>query len=100
MAFKAAFIFIAPETDANLHHALIEAPVVALQVVGVKTYDEAVDAAKKLVAKGVTAIELCGGFGVEGAAKIKQAVGTKAVVGVVRFDTHPGLGYKSGDELF
>ena len=33
-------------------------------------------------------------------AAIKKAVQGKAVVGVVRFDNHPGLDFKSGDELF
>ena len=101
MAFKAAFIFIAPENDYQVHQAIVPAPFVELHVVGVKTYDEGVAVAKKLVEQdGVGAIELCGGFGVEGVAQIKQAVQGKAVVGVVRFDTHPGLDYKSGDDLF
>jgi hypothetical protein len=100
MAFKAAFIFIAPENDSKAHQAVISAPVVELHVVGVKNYDEAVHIAKELVEQGVSAIECCGGFGVEGVAQIKQAVGDKAAVGVVRFDTHPGLEYKSGDDLF
>jgi len=34
------------------------------------------------------------------AARIAEAVAGKAAVGVVRFDGHPGLGGKSGDELF
>ena len=29
-----------------------------------------------------------------------EAVGDKAAVGVVRFDNHPGLEFKSGDVLF
>jgi hypothetical protein len=33
-------------------------------------------------------------------ARVAEAVGDRAFVGVVRFDRHPGLGYKSGDELF
>jgi membrane-bound lytic murein transglycosylase len=31
---------------------------------------------------------------------IAEAVKGKAAVGTVRFDIHPGLGNKSGDELF
>jgi hypothetical protein len=100
MAFKAAFIFIAPENDYQVHQAIVPAPFVELHVVGVKTYDEGAAVAKKLVDQGVGAIELCGGFGVEGVAQIKQAVQGKAVVGVVRFDIHPGLENKSGDDLF
>lgn len=100
MALKAAFIFIAPEADPGRHHAVVETPAVELTVVGVKDYRAAAAAAEELVAQGVGAIELCGGFGIEGAAEVKKAVKGKAVVGVVRFDNHPGLGFKSGDELF
>lgn len=60
----------------------------------------AVRVAEELVAQGVGAIELCAGFGVEGAAMVKRAVEGKAAVGVVRFDNHPGFEFKSGDELF
>jgi len=31
---------------------------------------------------------------------VEQAASGKAKVGVVRFDAHPGLGFKSGDDLF
>ncbi|MGB9791911.1 MAG: DUF6506 family protein [Thermacetogeniaceae bacterium] len=100
MALKAAFIFVAPEADPEKHRAVVQTPVVELTVVGVSDYRAAVKAAEKLVEEGVTAIELCGGFGVEGTAEVKKAVKGKAVVGVVRFDNHPGLEFKSGDELF
>jgi hypothetical protein len=53
-----------------------------------------------MVEQGIAAIELCGGFGVAGAARIARAVEGKAAVGVVRFDGHPGLGGKSGDAIF
>lgn len=100
MALKAAFIFIAPEADAEKHRAVVDTPEVQLTVVGVKDYKSAADVAAKLVEQGICAIELCGGFGIEGAAMVKRAAGGKAAVGVVRFDNHPGLNFKSGDELF
>lgn len=50
--------------------------------------------------EGVGVIELCGGFGIRGMYVVKQAVGDRAEIGAVRFDGHPGLGGKSGDELF
>jgi len=100
MGLKAAFVFVAPEADAARHRAVVNTPVVELTVVGVKNYADAVAAAKKLVDEGIVAIELCAGFGVEGVAEIKKAVGGKAAVGVVRFDNHPGLEFKSGDDLF
>lgn len=97
---KAAFIFIAPEADASRHRAVVETPAVDLCAVGVKNYEAAARAAAELVEQGVGAIELCGGFGIEGTAIVKAAVKGKAVVGVVRFDQHPGLEFKSGDEFF
>ncbi len=100
MGLKAAFVFVAPEADAALHRAVVSTPVVELTVVGVKNYADAVAAAKKLVDEGIVAIELCAGFGVEGVAEIKKAVAGKAAVGAVRFDNHPGLEFKSGDDLF
>ena len=100
MTTKAAFIFVVPEADPQKHCAVIESPVIELSVVGVKNYQEAEEAAQKLVADGVTAIELWAGFGSEGTARIARAVKGKAVVGAVRFDLHPAFGHQSGDELF
>lgn len=100
MTLKAGFIFVAPEADYQKNRAVIETPQVELTVVGVGNYSMAVKAACELVDEGVGAIELCGGFGIEGTAAVKKALAGKAVVGVVRFDNHPGLGFKSGDELF
>lgn len=71
-----------------------------MNVIGVSDYDAAEKAAKELVAKGCTAIELCAGFGAEGLARIKKAVGPGIAVGAVRFDFHPGLEFKSGDDVF
>ncbi|MDT8901631.1 DUF6506 family protein [Anaeroselena agilis] len=100
MTLKAAFIFVAPDADAAVHRAVIDTPVVKLTAVGVKNYAAAVEVARQMAAEGFAAIELCAGFGLEGAALVKQAVAGKAAVGVVRFDNHPGLGFKSGDDIF
>ena len=100
MALKAAFIFVAPEVDPAVHRAQVITPAVELTVVAAQNYAQAEQVAQNLVAQGVTAIELCGGFGNQGAARIANAVKGRAAVGVVRFDSHPGLGGKSGDELF
>lgn len=100
MKVKAAFIFIAKEVDFEKHNAEIDTPELQLYVVGVKNYDEAEIVAKELVEHGVGAIELCAGFGNEGTARISKAVEGKAAVGSVKFDCHPGFGFKSGDELF
>jgi hypothetical protein len=100
MSLQAAFIFLAPGADAAKHRAVVHTQQVDLTVVGVANYAEAERAAKSMVEQGIAAIELCGGFGVAGAARIARVVEGKAAVGVVRFDGHPGLGGKSGDAIF
>lgn len=100
MKVKAAFLFVAPETDYKAHRAVIETPALTLNVVGVKNYSEGVQIAKELADSGVKAIELCGGVGNEGIAMISKAVKGQASVGAVKFDHHPGFDFKSGDELF
>ncbi len=97
---KVAFMFVTPDSDPDVHRATVSTPeVLDLIVVGVKDYQQAATVAKDLVNQGVAAIELCGGFGNIGVAKVAQAVGDKASVGVVRFDYHPLMGFKSGDDL-
>jgi hypothetical protein len=97
---KVAFIFLAPDSDPSKHRAIISTPeALALTVVGVKDYDQAAEVARELVDQGVEAIELCGGFGNLGLARVSRAVGKKAAVGAVRFDIHPLLGCRSGDDL-
>ena len=49
MSLQAAFIFSAPEADANKHRATVRTPQVELTVVGVANYAEAERAAKALV---------------------------------------------------
>ena len=100
MVLKAAFIFLAPEVDPDKDRQIMVTSQVELTVVATNNYKEAEAVAIKLVDEGIEAIELCGGFGNRGTARIAEAVAGKAAVGVVRFDGHPGLGGKSGDELF
>jgi len=100
MTLKAAFIFLAPDVEPQKHRATVVTPQVELTAIAARDYAEAQQVAQMLVSEGVEAIELCGGFGNIGTARIAEAVAGKAAVGVVRFDGHPGLGGKSGDELF
>ncbi len=97
---EAAFIFIAPGADPKVNRGTVETPSVRLTSIGVSTYEQGVEAAREMADAGCGAIELCGGFGIRGACLVEQAVWGKAKVGVVRFDGHPGLENKSGDELF
>ncbi|MBQ3775057.1 MAG: hypothetical protein II847_02880 [Ruminobacter sp.] len=100
MKVEAAFIFVAPKTDRTVHKCDIDTEILNLHVVGVGSYAEGVEVARELVENGVKVIELCAGFGNEGVAMITRAVHGKAKVGAVKFDCHPGLDFKSGDELF
>lgn len=96
---RAAFIFIAPEGDPEQHRQWVTTPQVHLLAVSVADYDAAEKLAVNLVeTENIAAIELCGGFGNAGTARIAAAVNVP--VGVVRFDIHPGLGNSSGDSLF
>ena len=98
--FECAFIYVAPGCDPAKQRAEIPSVDINLNVVGCSTYSQAVEVAKELVAKGCTALELCAGFGNEGIAMIKRAVGPGIAVGAIKFDFHPAFGFKSGDELF
>ena len=91
LSLKAAFIFLAPQADPSQHQADIQTPQVTLLVRGVQNYQEAVNLAQQLLTEGVQALELCGGFGNIGTAKIVEAIEHKIPVGTVRFDNHPGL---------
>jgi hypothetical protein len=100
MALKAAFIFLAPGANPDRDRSIVTTPEVELTVVGAADYDAAEEVARMLVDEGIAALELCGGFGHIGTARIARAVQGKAAVGVVRFDVHPGLDGKSGDVIF
>ena len=100
MALKAAFIFLSPEGDPTLHNSETTTDSVSVHTFAVHNYAAACLLAKKLITENFNAIELCGGFGIEGVAAIKQAIEGKAPVGVVRFDYHPGLNFQSGDTTF
>lgn len=98
---NALFIFLAPGADSARDRGKVDTPGVALNVVGVVDYEDAAKVAAEYVEElGVTAVELCGGFGNEGTAIVSKAVKGKAAVGTVKFDFHPGLDFKSGDDVF
>lgn len=66
-------------------------------VVGVGSYEMACEEAVRLADEGAIMIELCGGFGTIGYARVAEAVAGRIWVGVVRFDNHPGYDNESGD---
>jgi hypothetical protein len=98
---KAAFLFVAPNAEPARDRAVIKIPsVLELTVVGARNYEEAAAVSKELVEEGNEVIELCAGFGHIGVAEIVKAVEGKAKVGAVRFDAHPAMAFKSGDDVF
>lgn len=100
MSLKAAFIFLSPQADPAKDKSIVKTPDVELHVIACKNYEEACKISKQLLEENFAAIELCGGFGNIGAAVVTKAIDNKIPVGVVRFDIHPGLNNKSGDNLF
>ena len=81
---KAAFMFVSPDVESG-KRVKIDTPTLSMMMVGAKDYDDAVNIAKNLVEEGIQLIELCGGYGPVGAAKIIEAVGDKIPVGLVSF---------------
>ena len=101
MVPQLAFMYVAPGAkDYKDLKVTVANDFASMYVIGVGNYDQAEKAAKELVAEGVKIIELCGGFGAIGLARVKKAVGPDIPVGAVRFDYHPAMGFKTGDDLF
>lgn len=85
-----AFIFIANGCDPSKHAAIIDSPGLKTIVAGVDSVDAGCKVAKKIVEEGCQLIELCGGFGADGAKKVIEATGGSVPVGFI--------GYFPGDE--
>ena len=95
---KVVFMFWNPGADPVKHKAVFDLGEAELVAIGVKNYDQAITTAKELVKDGAAAFELCAGFGNIGTARVAEAV-PGVPVGVVKFDIHPLLGAKSGDQV-
>jgi uncharacterized protein DUF6506 len=80
-----AFIYKSPGFDPEKNVAVMESPACRMKAIGVDMAhpEQAIEAAKTLVAEGVQAIELCGGFGPVWVAKISEAIGNAVPVGTV-----------------
>ena len=86
--------------DPDREKKTVETPTGGCITIPVHNYEQAVEVCKKLANENLFAIELCGGFGHVGTAKIVDAVEGKIPIGVVRFDIHPLLQGKGGDSVF
>lgn len=97
---KACFIFLTPDKEGPVVDHEMNTLSITMRVCSATSYKNAIEIAKKVVNDGVEVIELCGGFGVHGVSMLKQALPDNILIGVVRFDNHPGLNFVSGDTLF
>jgi hypothetical protein len=96
---KWAFIAVSKAAEGRVHQSVIRTTQREIITVLAPDYDTAAQVARHLVDEGAAMIELCAGVGHVGVARIAQAV-PEVPVGVVRFDKHPALEGKSGDDFF
>ena len=96
---KVAFIFIAPEADPTIHNSCVKTKHIHLKTLAVSHYQQGCDLIDALYQEGITGIELCSGFCHQGVARMVEAASGRMQVGVVRFDNHPLLGFRSGDSI-
>jgi len=83
---KIAHLFAGAGLDPKKHRAVFETPTISCVIIGNKDVAEAANTAKKLVKEeGIQLIELCGGFGPVGTAKVIEAVGDKIPVASVSY---------------
>jgi Family of unknown function (DUF6506) len=80
-----AFIYVAPGSDPTADRAVVERDGVRNIMVPVPDPSLSPEIAVELVDEGARLIELCGVHGLPGAAKVIEAVGDRAPVGVVTF---------------
>ena len=90
-------LLITPTADPRRDCAYIDNKDATVLFFFVNSYAMAAEYAKVLSGIGCDTIELCPGFGHEGVAEVKRAVGNKTPVGVVRFDAFPPFGTQSAD---
>ena len=89
MAFKTAFVIMAPGADPAKDRSTVRTPQIELTsvVVGSMNFDQAAAVCKELAEKeGVQSFSLCPGFTHEAVAKIQNAVGENVAISVARGD--------------
>ncbi|MFC4562969.1 DUF6506 family protein [Nocardiopsis mangrovi] len=80
-----AYIYEHPSTDPVADRVVIDRGGQRTLLVPVPTAADAPQVALRLVEEGATLVELCGGFSLPDAARVAEAVGTRAPVGHVTF---------------
>jgi len=81
--FQYGFIVKAPGYKLGEKDVALESEAFKSNIIGVGSLDEACEAAKQLVTKGVTLIELCSGFKADDAKSIFEAIDGSARVGYI-----------------
>jgi len=100
-ALKAAFLFVADGADPAKHRNWVKTPEVEILCLAINDYSAIESIVEELITKEqCQAIELCGGFGHQAVGRVSKAAAGRVQVGVVRFDCHPGFGFKSGDAMY
>lgn len=80
-----AFIYTAPGAPESGTFTRVETPACVTVLVGVPNADAGVRLARGLVDEGAQLIELCGGFGPIGTARVLEAIGGAVPVGAVGY---------------
>lgn len=89
MAYKTAFVGMAPEGDPGKHRATVKTPKLehTVVLVGLMDIEQAIAVCQDLAQnEGVQSITLCAGFSHGAVGRIASAVGEKVAVNVARPD--------------
>lgn len=79
------FIVTGTGLDPARHRQVMASGEFQMTTVGVATVDQALPVACDLVDSGVQLLELCGGFGPVGTARVLEAIGHRVPVGAVGY---------------
>ncbi|WP_394828062.1 DUF6506 family protein [Pendulispora albinea] len=80
-----AFIYTAPGSPSEGTVSIVETPACRTVLVGVPDVESGVRIAPRLVAEGAQLIELCGGFGPMGTARVLSVIQHAVPVGSVAY---------------
>jgi predicted polyphosphate/ATP-dependent NAD kinase len=80
-----AFIYTAPGLPTEGNTQIVESPRCRTILLGVPTVDAGVKLAARLVDDGAQLLELCGGFGPVGTARVLAAIDNRVPVGAVGY---------------
>ncbi len=79
------FIVKALNYDYKVDRKLLDTDLFKTEIIGVSNDDDAINAAKEMINRGVEVIELCGGFGKESSESIISKLDTNVPIGYVIF---------------